>query len=148
MIKRLLFFCLAFSMLQGEPFRIQLNEREKSAIREIVSSMGEKNIAFLLLDSGHLTDLGNRIDHVPPLQFIGFILSEPYLRKCLHSIHGNYFKWVAFIDGFAGSMERELANQTLYPELEKFAPYIGKDYQILLRLVYTENWKGFVECLM
>jgi hypothetical protein len=137
-----------FSYVEASNFEIILKEREKAAIREIVSAMGEKNFAFLILNSGHLTELGNRIDHVHPLQFIGFILSDPYLKKCLHAIHENYFKWMAFVDGFAGGMEREMANQTLYPELEKFAPFIGKDYQILLRFVYTENWKGFIECLM
>jgi hypothetical protein len=144
----LIFFCLLFSGLTASSFELKLNEQEKNAIRDIISSMGQKNFAFLILNSGHLTELGNRIDHVHPLQFMGFILSDPFLKKCLQNIHENYFKWSAFVDGFAGGMERELMNQTLYPELEKFAPFIGKDYQILLRFVYAENWKGFIECLI
>lgn len=148
MIPLLLFlfsFCLP---LVGEEFCLSLNEEEKYAIREIYTSMGEKNIARLIFEGGRLTALGNSIEHVPPLQFLGYALTDPYLRQCLLRISESRFKWPFFLDGFSTSMEQELSRGQLLEELPAFAKWINCPYEKLKALCYKHDWDTFVRILL
>lgn len=129
-------------------FHITLNEDEKYAIREILLSIGEKNIAGLLIDSYRLSSLGATIQHIKPLQFLGYILSEPYLKKCLKRGAKSYFKWSAFMDGLSGKMKRELKEGILIDQLSDFARFVGGDPYTLEMFAREEAWDEFVKSLL
>lgn len=110
--------------------------------------MGEKNIARLLLDSSRLTGLGYSIENVPPLQFLGFILTNAYLKDCLRIISQSYFKWPPFIDGFGNNMEKEIAEGRLFEDLPGFAKLVGGRYRQLEMYSQLRDWNQFVRSLL
>ncbi len=135
-------------LVQGGEFELCLNDQEKYAISEIVITMGEKNIARLLLDSVRLNRLGNSIEHVPPLQFLGFILTKPYLRECLKKISKSVFKWTPFLDGFGTNMDKEYEEGRLFQDLPGFAQLVGGSLGELEEYSYARAWDEFIKCLL
>jgi hypothetical protein len=134
-------------LVYADEFVLSLYETEQYAISEIVSAMGEKNVAKLLLDSFRLKRLGDSIRHVPPLQFLGFVLTNPKLKDCLKKISKSTFKWSSFIDGFGENMEKEFLQGKLIPQLESFSKLVGGSKEQLESYVYQEDWEEFVKCL-
>ncbi len=139
---------ISSSLLSGEEFVLSLNSSEQYAITEIISSMGEKNVGMLLLDVIRLRRLGDSIEQVPPLQFLGFVLTNPYLKSCLKKISKSSFKWSSFIDGFGGNMEKEYFQGKILPELQSFAELVGGSLEQLEGYVYHQEWEKFVKCLL
>lgn len=146
----LLAFGISFSTISitADEFTLHLNGEEEYAITEIITAMGEKNLARLFLDSSRLTSLGDSIQHVPPLQFIGFVLSDKYLTDCLRVIHKSYFKWSTFIDGLSSNMNHELDCGRLLLELDDFANIVGADAEVLKGLSRERQWENFVKVLL
>jgi hypothetical protein len=143
----ILIFCFS-TYLKAEDFSLNLNNSEKYAISEIISSMGEKNVAKLLLDGFRLRRLGDSIEHVPPLQFLGFVLTNPNLKENLKKISKNTFKWSSFIDAFGGNMEKELYQGKLIFQLEGFSKLVGGSLNQMEGYVYREEWESFVKSLL
>jgi hypothetical protein len=129
-------------------FQLQIAQGDRLLIEELITTLGEKNLARLLIESRRLTEIGKRIDHVPPLQFIGFVVRDPYLKDCLRKVYKSYFKWLSFVDGFSGSMEKEDRMGLLEPQLPGFAVFVGIDVEILERLTYDQDWEGFIRALI
>jgi len=148
--RTLLLVCvlLLFAKVSANEFTLNLNNHERRAISEIVTTMGEKNIARLLLDSTRLTGLGNSIEHVPPLQFLGFILSDPYLKDCLRQITLSYFKWSPFIDGFGNNMNVAYVEGSLFKDLIGFSKLVNGNLSLLEMYTYQRDWEQFVKCLL
>ena len=134
--------------LQGKEFELSLNDAERYAISEIIGTMGEKNLAQLLWDSSRLTALGDSIQHVPPLQLLGLVLTSPYLKVCLKKVSKSIFKWSAFIDGFGTNMDKELAEGRLFQDLPGFAKLVGGSLEQLEGYAYQHAWDEFVKCLL
>lgn len=149
-MKWLIFLFLLIPVLGfSKPFSITLNQEEKSVVYQIISTMGEKGITRLLFESGKLSRLGGRIQHIHPLQFIGYIVDEPYLNECLHRIVTSYFKWKAFLDGFATSMQKQ-QQQNLISEgmIREFACYFKVNYHSLWACVRVSDWDAFARVLL
>lgn len=134
-------------LVQADEFVVSLNPNEQYAVSEIIIAMGEKNVAKLLLDSFRLKRLGDSIRHVPPLQFLGFVLTNPRLKDCLKKISKSTFKWSSFIDGFGENMEKEFFHGRLTPQLESFSKLVGGSKEQLEAYVYEQDWEEFVKCL-
>ena len=141
-------FLLCSLVVQADEFTLSLNNDEQYAISEIITAMGEKNIAGLLLDSFRLRRLGDSIQDVPPLQFLGFVLTNGNLKECLKKISKSSFKWTPFIDGFGGNMEKELFQERLLPQLQSFSLLVGGSIDQLEGYVYQQEWEKFVKCLL
>jgi hypothetical protein len=132
----------------ADDFSLSLNSSEKYAITEIITAMGEKNLAKLLIDGLRLRRLGDSIEHVPPLQFLGFVLTNPSLKENLKKISKNTFKWSSFIDGLGANMEKELYQGRLIFQLEGFSKLVGGSVNQLEGYVYREEWEAFVKSLL
>ena len=131
----------------ADEFVLSLNSEEQYAITEIITAMGEKNVGMLLLDAIRLNRLGNSIQQVPPLQFLGFVLVNQNLKVNLKRLSKSYFKWSSFIDGFGENMEKEHNNGNLLPQIDAFSHLVGGSNKQLEECVYEQNWEGFVKCL-
>ncbi len=139
---------LCASIARADEFVLSLNAGEQYAISEIITAMGEKNVAKLLLDTFRLRRLGDSIQHVPPLQFLGFVLTNSYLKECLKKISKSSFKWPPFIDGFGGNMEKEFFQGKLLLQLQGFSILVGGSTDQLEGYVYRQEWDEFVKCLL
>jgi hypothetical protein len=141
-----LIFC--GSLVRGDEFNLSLNMNDQYAISEIITAMGEKNIAGLLFDAFRLRRLGDSIQHVPPLQFLGFVLSNPHLKDCLKKISKSSFKWTPFIEGFSQNMEKELIQGKLLIQLHGFSELTKGSLDQLEGYAYQQEWDKFVKCLL
>lgn len=108
-------------------YKLDLNEVDRANIYEIIHTMGTHGLFSLLKKKSHLEALGDKINHVPPLQLLGYVLTDPTLKKDMKAISGNTFKWSNFIDGLARTMKRDWNRGALQPQLPGFAAFVGAD---------------------
>ncbi len=149
MKKKIVKYVLAASMmlsplLGDEGFSLQVNEKERETISEIISEMSERSLVMLFFHQGHMNHLGDSVRHVPPLQFLGCILVDEYLRGCLKKISSHAIKWSYFIDGFGQNMEKEFSKGRIFHDLPGFASLVERDYEKLLHLSLQHEWGSFV----
>lgn len=142
----LLFICATPLWAEWDPTKLQ--DWEKEAITEIFSTMAEKSVPALIFDTFRLTRLGESINHIPPLQFVGFLMCDPYLKDCIRSISTSYFKWPPFMDGVSTNMEKELAEGRLFSDLPYFAKLVGGDLETLKKHCERHRWEEFVKSLL
>ena len=131
-----------------EEFTFHLEDREERAIREIFTSMGEKNLMRLLLESGRLNELGGRIQSVPPLELLAYLLIDPALKSNLKKITYSSFKWSAFLDGFGNNMEKEILAGRLFADLPGFAELVGGNLAQIENYARLQDWERFVKCML
>ena len=132
-----------------EPFyTLPLGEKEKKMITELVSTIAEKNIFELLFKKRDLEKLGKKINHVHPMRFISYILSEPKLKKHLKEIRSSSFKWDHFIGGFANRMKEENSKNNLIPYVPGMADLLQIQQNLILNYLYAKDYKGMVKSLI
>lgn len=133
----------------NEPFfQLPLNEKEKRLIKIIISTMADKNIIQLALEKRTLEKKGKKVNHVHPLRFIGYILSNHSLKENLRAIKKSSFKWDAFIDGFSKRMREELSNGNIYQHINGFASLVGSTPDHVKRYIDKKDWEGLVKSLL
>ena len=142
-----LFFSLALFGEEGD-FPIPLNNQEKELVRELISSMGNKNDLQLLFKKRHLEKIGDRIRHIPPLVFLGFILSEEPLKSCLKKIKRSPFKWRPFVKGFGDNMEKEMRANRLFCDLKTFASFAKVSSSQLELFARRSEWEAFIKYVL
>ena len=81
-------------------YALALSPDDQDNIRYIVRAMGKDNLVQLAWNKGTLEKKGKKIEHVHPMRFIGYILSQHDLRESLRKIRKSSFKWDHFIGGF------------------------------------------------
>ncbi|MBS0584850.1 MAG: hypothetical protein JSR76_00945 [Verrucomicrobia bacterium] len=153
MKKKILGYALAlwtgFACALGEePFMLHLKEWEKATIYEIISEVGERNMVMLFLKQRHMNSLGDSVRHVPPLQFLGFVLTDDYLKDCLQKISDHPIKWSYFIDGFGKNMQNEFNKGKIIEDLPGFSELVGSAYEKLLFFSTEGEWDRFVRATL
>lgn len=142
----LIFPCLIPLQAEWDPQKLQTWEKE--TICEIFTTMAEKSVPGLLFEQMHLSRLGDKIQHIPPLQFLSYLLTDPYLKDCLRKISHSFFKWPYFLDGLQNNMESEAASGRLFHDLPYFAKLVKGDYNRLKELCDKAQWEAFVLILL
>ncbi len=137
-----------FTNVHAEWDPTKLQSWEKEAISDIFTSMAEKSVPALIFDTFRLTRLGDSIEHVPPLQFIGYLMTDAYLKDCIRSISHSYFKWPPFLEGIQNNMEKEINKGTLFSDLPFFAKLVGGDLEKLTYYSKHRKWDEFVKSLL
>lgn len=126
----------------------KLEDWEKEAISEIFTTMAEKSVPALIFETFRLTRLGESIEHIPPLQFLGFLMTDAYLKDCIRSISTSYFKWPPFMEGLQTNMEKELKAGRLFSDLPHFAKLVGSDLAKLKYYCERHKWEEFVKSML
>lgn len=133
----------------SNPFQLlPLRHTEKKNIYKIVSTIADKSLPQLLLEKKEMEKRGDQIHHVHPMRFIGYILSDPYLKRCLVKIKGNSFKWSNFMDGYCGRMREEASKNNLEKFIEGFCLQVTADQEEVLQYIRTNDYEGLVVALL
>jgi len=133
----------------SEPFlQLPLTDKEKRFIKIIISTMAAKNIIQLAFEKHSLESKGDKIHHVHPMRFIGYILSNPDLRNDLKTIKKSSFKWDAFIDGFSKRMKEEFQGDNIYQYVPGFASQVGASQEEINHYIAKKDWEGLVKHLL
>ena len=134
-----------FEHIYGEGrFRLHLHMEEKRVIEEIVFTVDESNTILLGLESNRLTHLGEQVDDIGILRFLGYIFSEPALKTSMRRIRSNWFKWTGFIGGLKPRADREARFEAFYPDVVRFAEFLDVPPDRLTQCARERDWKGFV----
>lgn len=130
---------------EAEPFfSLSLLNEDKKNIRKLITTMSDKNIVQLLLDIKSMTKVGDKIRRVHPLRFIGFILADPYLKRCLKSIEGDSIKWNNFIEGYNERMQKEAKEGNLEEYLPGFSELLRANPSDIQAFIQSEDYIGLV----
>lgn len=127
---------------------ISLEDWEKKIIYKIITTMSEKNLFQLALEKRSLEKKGKMINHVHPLWFMGYILSEPRLKNDLYVIKRSHFKWDNFIDGFARRMKEESKKDNIVEYIPGFAELLIADPEMIFEYIEDHDWEGLVVALL
>jgi hypothetical protein len=126
-------------------FDLRLTDDDKIIIRKIVTTLAEKNLFQLLLDKEKMEDLGQKIRPVHPMRFIGFVLGDPNLRRCLKVISKNMFKWDGFLDGYQERMREESRNDNLNRYVPGLSDYLEVDRTIIQSYIHQGNYEKMIK---
>jgi len=129
-------------------FFSKVDPNQKEVISEIIITMGSYSLIALGLKKSHLTHLGKKLHDVPPLQFLGWIFSNPSLRKHMRSIRKSSFKWHGFLKGLKPGLEALYHSKTRKEELLRFAHFLSVPAAPLIEKADKQDWQGFVEFLI
>lgn len=130
-------------------FCLDVTPTDRYAIHYILRSLGEKNLVDLLVERQTMYAFGDRIRHLHPLVFLGNIILDPYLKRCLKKITDgsidSRFKWNHFLDGFKENMIREKKSGRLVYDLPAFSELVNGDLAILEGYVQKNLWEDFIK---
>jgi len=135
------FLCFPLS-LSGQGSFLTLKEWERNTIDKLVSTIGQERWFSLLLKSRNLNKMGNSIRHVPPLQFLAFVVSRPHLKNHLRTISKDSLKWSSFMSGLSSSLRKD-SSIMLQTKIVDFASFLRLDPAPLYRLIHQRRWTEF-----
>ena len=91
-----------------------------------------------------MNKVGDKVRRVHPLRFIGFILSDPYLRICLKNIESDVIKWANFMEGYEARMAKESREDNLLKYLPGFAELLEVSESSIQHFIQNEDYSGLV----
>lgn len=127
---------------------LHISEKEKGLVHKIVSTLANHNVVKLLLKKKTLQKAGKNVEHVHPFRFLGTIISDPYLKSCMHEIKKSGFKWDGFLDGYSKKMKSEANAGNLLPYVPSFARAMGVDQGRVTDYIHQRNWEGLLRYLI
>ncbi|MCB1107634.1 MAG: hypothetical protein KDK76_06030 [Chlamydiia bacterium] len=135
-------------------YQLRLTPEDQNNISKMITSMGELGWLGLLQKKGTMEKLGDKIQPVHPLRFMGYVLITPSLKKQLPKIMNDLVKRKSFFNGhgkrtgFSQRMTNELNNNNFMQFIPGFAQSIGVSEQSLMRFIHARDWEGMIRHLM
>jgi hypothetical protein len=130
-------------------YTLTLSDQEKNVIGHIITEMGTKSLFSLLKKRTEMLKLGDQIRNVPPLDFLGYIFSNPELKKHMYSIKKSHFKWKNIVDEIGNNMNIEMRNHEQFrTKVEAFSRLLHVDSNTLIMKAHEKDWAGFISVLM
>lgn len=131
---------------EAEPFfSLRLTERDKKNISILLTDLAEKNYLQLLAAKKSMNRKGDRVRVVHPMRFIGYILSDSNLHRCLKIIQKDGIKFKEFVGGF----EDHMAEEALKDELLKYVPGLAQqlkaDPQVIETLIESKSYATIIK---
>jgi hypothetical protein len=127
---------------------LPLRYAEMKIISRIIRTMAEKNVFRLLLEKKKMERDGEKIEHVHPMKFLGFIFEDPHLRHCMQAIKKSYFKWNGFMEGLSERMKEESERNNLAAYVPGFAKAVETNPDDVMRYIRKHDWDGLVRSLL
>ena len=128
------------TFIRGLPF----SEAEKGIVHKMIIDIAEHNIFELAFHRSEFIKRGEKIRHVHPLRFFGYIFADPQLKKNMTKISESFFKWNGFIDGFSEKIEDEANKNNLMKYLPGFAHHLGIDQDLLAPFIVKREWNKLI----
>jgi len=130
-------------------FYAELLPKEKSDIRYIVTTLSDHPTPKLLFYKNALDSAGDRINHVHPLVFLGFVFSDDDLKVKIRNIKSKSWVWKTFMGGLKTSLNEEYHRNNLLPEhYEKFTEIIGIEMRKLEQWTSKARWDEMLNTLI
>ncbi len=121
---------------------------EKQKIATILVTMAENNIFQLLFERKHLERLGQEINHVHPIRFIGTVFTDQRLSRCMGRIKRSGFKWDGFMDGFSERLLEEVKARNVNAYVPGLAESLQVDPEVIQAYVNRKDFRGLISFLI
>ncbi|MCP5505426.1 MAG: hypothetical protein H7A38_00905 [Chlamydiales bacterium] len=134
-------------------YRLQMSEEQQNATAKLIKKMADAGYWELLKIRKEMDKIGDKVQPVHPLRFIGFIYGNPGLKKRMPKILDDIFKRRGFLnghgqkEGFAQRMTKEDHNHNLMQYLPGFAQSLGIPQQSIESYFYRHDWEGLLRHL-
>ena len=135
-------------------YQLRLTPDDQSSISKMIKNLGELGWLGLLKKKSAMEKLGDNILPVHPLRFLGYVLSNPALKKQLPKIMGDFVKRKSFLNGhgkrigFAQRMTNEVNHNNMLQYIPGFAQQIGVSEESLWKYFSAHDWEGLIRDLM
>lgn len=126
-------------------FDLPLTDKDKVTTRKLITNMADKNVLQLLMDRKSMERKGDEVRPIHPLKFIGFILADPNLNRCMKSVSKTSFKWSSFVEGFEKRMKEENKAGNLNRYIPGFADYMEVDKGVVQNYINQGNYEGLIK---
>ncbi len=124
-------------------FFVPLTPKEEADIRYIITSLSSKSLFSLLSYRRSLNETGDRVAHVHPLVFLGFIFSDDELKKAVKEIDG--ITWRRFVKGMGESLEKSAKRDNMEKKyVAEFAKEVGIKETLILPSIQNRKWFEFI----
>ncbi|MCB1084650.1 MAG: hypothetical protein KDK60_00955 [Chlamydiia bacterium] len=135
-------------------YNLSLSEEDRSNISKLIKNMGDSNWWELLNQKKKMEKIGDKLYHVHPLRFIGYILSDPTLKKKMGKIMGDIVKRKSFLTGFGKrigfvqKMSKEAEKDNLFQYISGFSQSIGVSEEEIISYFHAHDWEGLIKALI
>jgi hypothetical protein len=122
---------------------------EKMDIRFIITTLANKNIIGIALETGPLEEAGDRIDHIHPLRFLSIIFQDEELKVGIRNIRGKGWIWSQFIRGLKECLATEMSIDNIsLTYIEDFCQTVGINIGFILPSIAQRDWDMLVDQLI
>lgn len=135
-------------------YQLRLTADDQSSISKMIKNLGELGWLGLLKKKSAMEKLGDNILPVHPLRFLGYVVSNPSLKKQLPKIMGDFVKRKSFLNGhgkrigFSQRMTNEVNHNNMMQYIPGFAQQIGASEESLQKYFNAHDWEGLIRDLM
>lgn len=127
---------------------LTISLEEKHLINKLLTTMAENNIFKLLLEKKRLEMIGENIQRVHPIRFLGTVFTDHHMVDCMHKIRESGFKWDGFVEGFGERMRQEAKRDNLAPYVPGFAEAVQRNPDKIMVYIKAVDFEGLVKFLL
>lgn len=135
-------------------YSLPISQADQDNISKLIKTMGRSGPIDLLKKAKEMEKLGDKLNHVHPLRFIGYIYSHPQLKDDMSKIMDNVFKRGGFLnghgkkEGFSHRMSREMHHNNLMHYLPGFTQSLGISEDEISSFFHHHDWEGLLRRLI
>ncbi|MBS0615284.1 MAG: hypothetical protein JSR58_01875 [Verrucomicrobia bacterium] len=127
---------------------IPVTEAEEKLVWELIDKLGNKSIVGLTFAAFEMNRLGDKVRHIHPLRFLGYIFSDPYLKKCMKKAFEKTLVRNEFVKGLSEKFHKEFAQDNVYQLVPGFCKKTGADPDEVNSFIQAYQWQSLVEYLI
>jgi hypothetical protein len=134
--------------------QLPITDEEANMIYRIIDTLGTKKWWQLAFVQGELKDLGNKVQHIHPLRFLGTLFTDSHLKLCMRDIVESSVKWKGFMKGdgatpgFIAKCEKEFARDNFESYILSFCQAVKAHPDQVRTLVRNKEWENLVVYLI
>ncbi|MBP9841158.1 MAG: hypothetical protein KBC64_01885 [Simkaniaceae bacterium] len=129
-------------------YQLSLSKSAADKIYKLIHNMGTLSWPKLLWKKKEMEKLGEQVDHVHPLRFLGVIMSNDHLKECMRNVADSPLKMNRFMNGLSDKLDKNFKNHNLLPHVAGFAETVNKDPYRIEDLIIKKKWRALVDYLM
>ncbi len=130
------------------PYQRSVTPEEKRDIAYIVTTLADKSLVELKSKESTINKVGDRVDHVHPLQFLNCIFSDEELKVAMRNVYGRNWVSKKFMDGLIDSLKKENTHGNVLPHAQDFSSRLNVDPRTILPAMQKGEWDEFVAILI
>lgn len=135
-------------------YQLPIDQSDQDHISRLIKKMADSGYWELLKKKKDMEKLGDKIQHVHPLRFIGYVYGHHSLKSRMPKIMDDRFKRRGFLnghggkEGFAQRMTKEAHHHNLMQFVPGFAQSVGVSEAAIESYFDRHDWEGLLRFLM